>query len=152
MNPTKNILKNHLKSLNTSFLQWYDMFRGTSLSGFVWNSQTQLIEGNDQVSDHLITVSNYDQILVLFAKDRASGAHAKTTKEKNVQLSKIVDIKVENGDEAERKTESFETKIINVVGDVTNIMRECNIIFKRAYLHHYTGDEIYQELHSSKKE
>lgn len=57
MNPTKNILKNHLKSLNTSFLQWYDMFHGTSLSEFAWNSQTQLIEGNDQVSDHLITVS-----------------------------------------------------------------------------------------------
>lgn len=33
------------------------MFRGISLTGFGWNAQTQLIEANDQVWDHLIKVS-----------------------------------------------------------------------------------------------
>lgn len=238
MNLTKNNLKNRLKSLKVYFSQWYDMFRGSSLSGFAWNSDTQLIEADDEVWENLINVSvcftfylvsymfmllftilivfgfvkqskpeavslktkkvaNYDQMLVLFARDRASGAHAETAKEKNARLSKTVDIKLETIAEVddllrsndvtlenqqidadyddiqvispkcfspeqnssakkckskrrkvldEDEDEPFETKIMNVVADVANAMREGNKIFERAYHHEYTGDEIYKEL------
>ncbi|CAI9267223.1 unnamed protein product [Lactuca saligna] len=46
---TKNHLKNRLKTLKSGFSQWYDMFRGTSLSGFGWNSETQPIEADEEV-------------------------------------------------------------------------------------------------------
>nr|KAJ0218011.1 hypothetical protein LSAT_V11C300107070 [Lactuca sativa] len=80
------------------------MFRGISLTGFGWNAQTQLIEANDQVWDHLIKVSfrlmfyieDFDKMLVLFARDTTSGKHVETTKEKNARLSKTADIKIES--------------------------------------------------------
>ena len=54
---TKCHLKNRMKTLKNSFSQWYDMFRGTSLSGFGWNSETHLIEADDEVWTNLINVS-----------------------------------------------------------------------------------------------
>ncbi|KAI3802383.1 hypothetical protein L1987_30515 [Smallanthus sonchifolius] len=54
MDFNKNHLKNRLKTLKECFSQWYDMFRGTSLSGFSWNSDTQLTEAEDEVWDKLI--------------------------------------------------------------------------------------------------
>ncbi|KAI3820012.1 hypothetical protein L1987_13868 [Smallanthus sonchifolius] len=107
MDFNKNHLKNRLKTLKERFSQWYDMFRGTSLSGFSWNSDTQLIEAEDEVWDKLIDskpeaimlktrkVSNYNEMLELFAKDRASGAHAETAKERHARLQKNDGIKIE---------------------------------------------------------
>ncbi|XP_076897544.1 uncharacterized protein LOC143550858 [Bidens hawaiensis] len=104
---TKNHLKHRLKTLKERFSQWYDMFQGTSLSGFSWNYETQLIEAEDGVWDKLIAskpdavklktkrVSNYNEMLELFARDRASGAHAETAKERNARLQKNDKIKVE---------------------------------------------------------
>ncbi|KAK9072177.1 hypothetical protein SSX86_008609 [Deinandra increscens subsp. villosa] len=95
----KNHLKNRLKTLKQSFSQWYDMFRGTSLSGFSWNPNTQYIEAEDEVWDRLIEskpeakalktkkVSNYNEMLELFATDRASGTHAETAKERNARMN-----------------------------------------------------------------
>ncbi|KAL6575355.1 hypothetical protein OROMI_012640 [Orobanche minor] len=147
-------------------------------------------------------VANYDQMMVLFARNGASGAYAETAKEKNARLSKTVDIKLEtiakdddllrsndvtldnqyidddddddDDDDYiqvispkcfspeqnssakkckskkkvvdEDEDEPFETKIMNVVADMANVMREGNKIFKRAYHHEYTGNEIYKEL------
>ena len=45
--------------MKSTFSQWYDMFNGISLSGFGWNAETQKIEENDQVWDHLIKNFNY---------------------------------------------------------------------------------------------
>ncbi|KAF5777987.1 putative Myb/SANT-like domain-containing protein [Helianthus annuus] len=56
MEITKNHLRNRLKTLKIRFSQWYDMFRGTSLSGFSWNPDTQLIEAEDEVWNKLIEV------------------------------------------------------------------------------------------------
>ncbi|KAM0020743.1 putative Myb/SANT-like domain-containing protein [Helianthus debilis subsp. tardiflorus] len=100
MDFTKNHLKNRLKTLKEHFSQWYDMFHGTSLNGFTWNSSTQLIEAEEEVWDKLIEskpdaaawktkkVSNFNKMLELFSKDRATGAHAVTAKERNAQLQK----------------------------------------------------------------
>ncbi|XP_022031205.2 uncharacterized protein LOC110932156 [Helianthus annuus] len=97
---TKAHLKNRLKTLKNRFSAWYDMFQGTSLSGFSWNPETQLIEAEDEVWQKLIDskpkaaalktkkVTNYDEMLQLFAKDRASGAQAETAKERNARLQK----------------------------------------------------------------
>ncbi|KAK9058168.1 hypothetical protein SSX86_023008 [Deinandra increscens subsp. villosa] len=69
--------------------------KGTSLSAFSWNSNTQYIEAEDEVWNILIElkpeavalktkkVSNYNEKLELFAKDRGSGVNAETAKEKN---------------------------------------------------------------------
>ncbi|XP_076893125.1 uncharacterized protein LOC143545061 [Bidens hawaiensis] len=104
---TKNHLKHRLKTLKERFSQWYNMFQGTSLSGFSWNYETQLIEAEDEVWDKVIAskpddlklktkrVSNYNEMLELFARDRASGAHAETAKERNARLQKNDKIKVE---------------------------------------------------------
>ncbi|KAL4558912.1 hypothetical protein LXL04_037117 [Taraxacum kok-saghyz] len=51
---TKSHLKNRLKTFKISFSQWYDMFHGTSLSGFGSNSETHLIEADDEVWANLI--------------------------------------------------------------------------------------------------
>nr|KAJ0194349.1 hypothetical protein LSAT_V11C800392590 [Lactuca sativa] len=99
---TKNHLKNRLKNLKSGFSQWYDMFRGTSLSGFGWNSETQLIEVDEEVWANLINskpdaislkskkIPNYNEMIALFAKDRASGVH------------RIGDIKVETIEEVDK--------------------------------------------------
>ncbi|KAI3670530.1 hypothetical protein L1987_87868 [Smallanthus sonchifolius] len=106
MDFNKNHLKNRSKTLKERFSQWYDMFRGTSLSGFSCNSDTQLIEAEDEVWDKLIDskpedvmlktrkVSNYNEMLELFAKDRASGAHDETAKERYARLQKNDNIKI----------------------------------------------------------
>ncbi|CAI9297651.1 unnamed protein product [Lactuca saligna] len=115
---TKNHLKNRLKTLKLGFSQWYDMFRGTSLSGFGWNSETQLIEADEEVWANLINskpdaislktkkIPNYNEMIALFAKDRASGVHAETPKEKNARLKRTGDIKVETIEEVDQLLES----------------------------------------------
>ncbi|XP_076954914.1 uncharacterized protein LOC143629559 [Bidens hawaiensis] len=97
---TKSHLKNRLKTLKSHFSAWYDMFNGTSISGFSWNPETQLIEAEDEVWKKLIEskpkaatlktkkVTNYHEMLDLFGKDRASGAQAETAKERNARLQK----------------------------------------------------------------
>ncbi|CAI9277491.1 unnamed protein product [Lactuca saligna] len=95
---TKNHLKNRLKTLKSSFSQWYDIFHETSLSGFGWNYETQLIEADEEVWANLINskkIPNYNEMIALFAKDRASGVHTETMKEKNARLNRTGDIKVE---------------------------------------------------------
>ncbi|CAI9295479.1 unnamed protein product [Lactuca saligna] len=107
MDITKSHLKNRYKTLKKHFSQWYDVFRGISMSGFSWNSSTQLIEAEEEVWDNLIKskpeavslktkkIAYFDEMLMLFARDRASGAHAETAKERNARLNKNENIQVE---------------------------------------------------------
>ncbi|XP_076924425.1 uncharacterized protein At2g29880-like [Bidens hawaiensis] len=107
MNVSKKHLKNRLKTLKEHFSKWYDLFRGTSLSGFSWNSTTQLIEAEDEIWYKLIQsnpesealktkrVSNFNEMLELFAKDRASGGQAETAKEINERFQKNDNINIE---------------------------------------------------------
>ncbi|KAJ9544779.1 hypothetical protein OSB04_024486 [Centaurea solstitialis] len=120
----KKHLKNRLKTLKYHFSQCYDVFRGVSLSGFAWNSETKLFEAEEEVWEALIAVcvltnlvynihrllslilqlfvfnrkspmlqngkgkiSNYDEMLELFGRDRATGGAAETAKERRNQMN-----------------------------------------------------------------
>ncbi|KAI3701264.1 hypothetical protein L2E82_45915 [Cichorium intybus] len=125
MNITKNHLKNRLKTLKTAFSQWYDLFQGTSMSGFSWNANTRLIEAEDEIWDNLIKskpdaimlktkkVSNYNEMLDLFSTDRAKGEDAETAKEINARLNKIDNIKLEKISEVDDLLASNEVTLEN---------------------------------------
>nr|KAJ0217820.1 hypothetical protein LSAT_V11C300154420 [Lactuca sativa] len=88
MNLTKSHLKNRLKTLKSSFSQWYDMFNGISLTWF-----------DEQVWDNLIKLKPEAVILKTkkyFTRDIASGENAETTKERNSRFNKTTDLKIEN--------------------------------------------------------
>ncbi|CAI9283716.1 unnamed protein product [Lactuca saligna] len=100
MDITKSHLKNRYKTLKKHFSQWYDLFRGISLSEFSWNSATQLIEAEEEskLEAALLRtkkIANFDDMLVLFARDSASSAHAETAKERNDRVNKNEKIRVE---------------------------------------------------------
>nr|KAJ0227463.1 hypothetical protein LSAT_V11C100040250 [Lactuca sativa] len=176
MNLTKSNLKNRLKSLTSGFSQYNLMYFGV----FKKSKPEAVLQKTKKVA-------NFEQMLVLFARDRASGENVEIAKERNVMFNKTTDIKIESildndvtsenqridddeddtqvvsptheqnssakkskTNEAEPqpqpKPKTFETKIMNVVGDEANAMRDCNTIFERAYHHELTGDEIYQKL------
>ena len=52
----KDHLKNRMKTIKQKFAKWHDMFHGTTLSGFSWNSQTKYIEAEEEVWAQLISV------------------------------------------------------------------------------------------------
>ncbi|KAJ9557290.1 hypothetical protein OSB04_011904 [Centaurea solstitialis] len=79
----KNYLKNHLKTIKDHFSQWYDIFHGVSLSGFAWNSETNLLELEEEVWEALIAVC----LLELFPRDRATGATTKRAKERRNRMN-----------------------------------------------------------------
>lgn len=62
----KNDLKNRLKTLNERFTQWYDIFRGVSFSGFAWNSETKLLEAEEEVWEALIAVRVLGNLIYIF--------------------------------------------------------------------------------------
>ncbi|GKD72103.1 Myb/SANT-like domain-containing protein, partial [Tanacetum coccineum] len=94
----KENLQNRLKTLKGNFAQYYDIFRGTSLSGFSWNPITNLMDAEEEVWEALIKskpeaskwrkkpMSHYNELFELFAKDRATGDAAGTAKERNNRL------------------------------------------------------------------
>lgn len=58
-------------------------------------------------------VSNYNEMLELFGRDRASGAHAETAKERNARLLKTDNIKVETISELDDLLASKEVTLEN---------------------------------------
>lgn len=63
----QNQLKNRLKTIKQHFAQYYDVFRGASLSGFSWNPETKLLEAEDEVWADLravCVVYNYNSFMV----------------------------------------------------------------------------------------
>ncbi|XP_062085603.1 uncharacterized protein At2g29880-like [Humulus lupulus] len=95
----KDHLKNRIKTLKINFNACYDLFK--SLSGFSWSPITKMFEA-DEVWNALIEAKpsakkwrmagfqNYDKLLELFAKDRATGEGAISAKEKVQQWEKKV--------------------------------------------------------------
>ncbi|GJU13861.1 Myb/SANT-like domain-containing protein [Tanacetum coccineum] len=89
-------LKNRLKTLKAHFSQYNDIFRGASLSGFSWDPTTKLMNAEDEVWEALIKpeaaklrtkpIRHYNEMLELFAKDRATGKGAQTAKERNNRM------------------------------------------------------------------
>ncbi|CAI9290286.1 unnamed protein product [Lactuca saligna] len=125
MNLTKSHLKNRLNTLKSTFSQWYDMFNGISLSGFGWNADTQLNEADEEVWDNLIKsksdavalktkkVAHFEQMLVLFARDRASGENAETAKESNARFNNTTNIKIESISEVDSLLASNDVRLEN---------------------------------------
>ncbi|CAI9286136.1 unnamed protein product [Lactuca saligna] len=194
-NPIMNKQKHTVNTGKKSLLNWTELMD----TAFV-----DAMSKPDVVALKTKKVARFEQMLVLFARDRASGENAETAKERNARFNNTTDIKIESisevdsllanndvrlenqrvdddeddiqvvsptpeqnssakkcktkkrklVDEVEKEVEpqpqpepeTFETKIMNAIGDVANAMREGNKIFERAYHHELTGDEIYQEL------
>ncbi|XP_062085441.1 uncharacterized protein At2g29880-like [Humulus lupulus] len=94
----KEHLKNRMKTLKANFNACHDLFKG--LSGFSWNSNTKLFEAEPEVWTILIEskpsakkwrhteIHHYDKLSELFAKDRANGVGAVSSKEKVQQWEK----------------------------------------------------------------
>nr|KAJ0214210.1 hypothetical protein LSAT_V11C400219020 [Lactuca sativa] len=129
---TKSHLKNHYKTLKKHFSQWYDLFRGISMSGFSWNSSSQLIKEEEEVWDNLIKAASlrtkkiayFDEMLVLFARDRASGAHAETAKERNARLNKNENIQVETIKEVDDMLANNEIHLENEYVDLDDNIQD----------------------------
>ncbi|GKE12732.1 Myb/SANT-like domain-containing protein, partial [Tanacetum coccineum] len=91
-------LQNRLKTLKAHFSLYNDIFRGVSLSGFSWDPITKLMNAEDEVWEALIKekpeaaklrtkpIRHYNEMLELFAKDRATGEGAVTAKERNNRI------------------------------------------------------------------
>ncbi|KAK2650772.1 hypothetical protein Ddye_018261 [Dipteronia dyeriana] len=93
-NIDKDKVKNRMKSLKTNFSECYDLFNKGALSGFAWNSVTKIWSAEPEVWENLLEanpsakkwrhtpIGNYEKLVDLFAKDRATCAGAETPKEK----------------------------------------------------------------------
>ncbi|KAJ9544903.1 hypothetical protein OSB04_024610 [Centaurea solstitialis] len=84
----KNHLKNRLKTLKDHFSQCYDIFRGTKLfeaEEEVW--EALIAEKPDAAKWKKKQISNYDEMLELFGRDRATGGGAETAKERRNQMA-----------------------------------------------------------------
>ncbi|GJT09750.1 hypothetical protein Tco_0856792, partial [Tanacetum coccineum] len=94
----KDNLQNRLRTLKLSFAKYYDVFRGASLSGFSWDPVTKLMQEEDEVWEALIKekpdavnlrtipIHQYNELMDLFAKDRATSEASETAKERKNQM------------------------------------------------------------------
>nr|KAJ0211182.1 hypothetical protein LSAT_V11C400217380 [Lactuca sativa] len=102
------------------------------MSGFSCNSSTQLIEAEEEVCDNLIKAASlrtkkiayFDEMLVLFARDRASGAHAETVKERNARLNKNENIQVETINEVDDMLANNEIHLENEYVDLDDNIQD----------------------------
>ncbi|PWA80098.1 myb/SANT-like domain-containing protein [Artemisia annua] len=116
-------LQNRLKTLKAHFSQYNDIFRGVSLSGFSWDPITKLMNAEDEVWEALIKenpeaaklrtkpIRHYNEMLELFAKDRATGEGSLTAKERNNRM-KQNEQTTETVDELDETDQLFENNDI----------------------------------------
>ncbi|KAL6523629.1 hypothetical protein OROGR_017232 [Orobanche gracilis] len=88
----KEKVKGRWKLLKRRFSKCYDLFKN-GLSGFAWDLMTkrwcaekevwqQLIEKNPEAEEWMKKpIANYDKMMILCGKDRATGQHAETAKD-----------------------------------------------------------------------
>ncbi|KAK9073819.1 hypothetical protein SSX86_006413 [Deinandra increscens subsp. villosa] len=174
---TKKHLQNRLKTLKEHFSRCYDIFRGASLSGFSWNSNTKYIEAEDEVWEALIKekpeakkwrtkpISHYNEMLELFAKDRATGFGAETAKDKKNRMKN--NDHFETIDEIDQSLETDEISLENFnTGEEINVTsttppshvklssklsskrkkRKVEKVMESSRPHVYSEVEIYKEL------
>ncbi|PWA88524.1 myb/SANT-like domain-containing protein [Artemisia annua] len=103
LNLSQKNLQNRLRTIREHFALCYDVFCGTTLSGFSWNPISELIEAEEEVWKALIeanpeasiwkakTISNYDDLYELFSKDRTTGGGAETAKERRKRTNRNVE-------------------------------------------------------------
>nr|XP_043617191.1 L10-interacting MYB domain-containing protein-like [Erigeron canadensis]XP_043617192.1 L10-interacting MYB domain-containing protein-like [Erigeron canadensis] len=119
----KRHLQNRLKTIKKHFLHCYDLFGGTSLSGFTWNPKSNLIEAEEELWEELIAnkpdaaiwktkpFPYYNEIYELFSKDRVTGTATETAKERKRRM----------GSEEER---------IEIVDEIDQLLRTNDINFE----------------------
>ncbi|KAL7222024.1 hypothetical protein ACSBR1_023861 [Camellia fascicularis] len=85
-------VKNRLKTIKEHFAECYDLFKHTS--GFAWSPVTRMFTAEPEVWEALIEVKphaekwkctpigNYEKLVEIYGKDRATGVGAETAKEK----------------------------------------------------------------------
>ncbi|XP_060205093.1 uncharacterized protein LOC132632956 isoform X2 [Lycium barbarum] len=87
---TKEKLHNHVKVIKRQFARCYDIFQNGGLSGFAWDPTTNKWCAESEAWDQLIQakpaakewkdkpIRNFDKLLVIYGKDRATGKYAET--------------------------------------------------------------------------
>ncbi|GKC33317.1 Myb/SANT-like domain-containing protein [Tanacetum coccineum] len=170
----KEHLKNQLKTLKDHFSQYYDIFRGASLSGFSWNPITKLLEAEDDVWEKLIEakpdaekwrtklINHHNEMLDLFGKDRATCDAARTTKERrnqmNIneeridtideidQLSETNVVSLENFDTNESFQATPHSQIVCSLNNIVDAIDRSSKVMENSRPHVYPDGEIYKEL------
>ncbi|KAJ9168358.1 hypothetical protein P3X46_019894 [Hevea brasiliensis] len=133
-------VKNHIKSLKNNFKECYDIFKHTS--GIAWSPITKMLdaklEEKPSAKKWMCTeISHYNQLLLLYGKDRATGDAAETAKEK---ARRCIIAKEVNG-------------IKEAIDNVAEVLKEGNFIAKkrneiveRTRQHVYSKHEVCSEL------
>ncbi|WOL20471.1 hypothetical protein Cni_G29276 [Canna indica] len=101
-NLSKEHIKNRWKSLKANFAKCYDFFKN-GLSGFAWDRNTNMWSAEPEVWEKLVeahpqakewmtkSVPNYDKMVILYGRDRATGEHAETAKEMKKRQSSMTE-------------------------------------------------------------
>ncbi|XP_060197931.1 uncharacterized protein LOC132626919 [Lycium barbarum] len=83
------LIHNRMRVIKTKFAKCYDTFQ-MGMSGFSWDPITNMWDAEPEVWDQLIqakpaaaelrtmSIRNYDKLIILYGKDRATGKHAET--------------------------------------------------------------------------
>uniref|UniRef100_A0A2N9HZV3 Myb/SANT-like domain-containing protein n=1 Tax=Fagus sylvatica TaxID=28930 RepID=A0A2N9HZV3_FAGSY len=102
MDINKDKVKNRQKTLKNFFGECYDIFK-EGLSGFGWNDSLSMWTAEPEVWEPLIMskpaakkwmatpIPNYFKMAQLWAKDRATGDHAETAKEKRARATEVME-------------------------------------------------------------
>ncbi|GJV72014.1 Myb/SANT-like domain-containing protein [Tanacetum coccineum] len=166
-------LQNRLKTLKAHFSLYNDIFRGVSLSGFSWDPITKLMNAEDEVWEALIKekpeaaklrtkpIHHYNEMLELFAKDRATGEGAVTAKERNNrikqngQTTETID-ELDDTDQfllslfyKKRKLEEddvFISKITSSLDNISSAIDRSTKVMENSRPHVYSEAEIYKVL------
>ncbi|PWA45973.1 myb/SANT-like domain-containing protein [Artemisia annua] len=119
LNLRRKHLHNRLRTIKEHFALCYDVFRGTTLSGYSWNPISELIEAKEEVWKALIEIT--------------------PTPPSQIKPQKIKKKKVEE------ESDSV-SKIMGSFESVADAMKECTkaIVGSRSQV--YLGAEVYAEL------
>ncbi|KAH1108365.1 hypothetical protein J1N35_012133 [Gossypium stocksii] len=71
-------LKLRIKTLKRDWSIVYDMLSGKNNSGFGWDEHRQLVVAEDTMWNSNIIFPYYNQLIAIYAKDRATGKDAQT--------------------------------------------------------------------------
>ncbi|PHU14064.1 hypothetical protein BC332_15269 [Capsicum chinense] len=86
----KEKINNRIKAIKKQFTKFYDTFHQSGMSGFAWDPITHKWDAKPEVWAQLIQVKpqadelknksfqNYEKLVTLYGKDRATGKHAET--------------------------------------------------------------------------
>lgn len=114
----KEKIHNRMKTIKKHFSKYYDIFQTSGLRGFAWDPITNKFIAEPEVWDQLIQTKpaaadlrtkpcrNYEKLMMLYGKDRATGKHAETgldmlkrSANKNLKKSNVDPLTIDEVDE-----------------------------------------------------